>query len=259
MREVTTNIDKYELGVSASKIYDFIWDNFCDWYIEVSKPRLQNKDNIQDNENVQNVLCYVLSSVMKLLHPFMPFITETIYKALPTTDESIMISKWCEYNENHEFKKEQAEMEELMDLIRMVRNRRAEMNVPPSKKAKLFIVTDKNDMFTSEFIAKLSSASEIELCISAPENANSMVNIVTNIGDVYIPLSELIDFAKEKERLQGELKKAVSEFDRVDKKLNNQGFVAKAPDDVIKGEEEKRAKYASLVKKLEQNITSLGE
>ena len=259
VREVTTNIDKYELGVSASKIYDFIWDNFCDWYIEVSKPRLQNKDNIQDNENVQNVLCYVLSSVMKLLHPFMPFITETIYKALPTTDESIMIAKWCEYNENHEFKKEQAEMEELMDLIRMIRNRRAEMNVPPSKKAKLFIVTNKNDMFTSEFIAKLSSASEIELCTSAPENANSMVNIVTNIGDVYIPLSELIDFAKEKERLQGELKKAISEFDRVDKKLNNQGFVAKAPDDVIKGEEEKRAKYASLVKKLEQNIASLGE
>ncbi|MFI3227192.1 MAG: valine--tRNA ligase [Clostridia bacterium] len=259
VQEVTTNIDKYELGVAAAKIYDFIWDNFCDWYIEVVKPRLQNKDNEVDNKNVQNILCYVLSNAMKLLHPFMPFITETIYKALPTEDESIMISKWCEYNADHEFAVDETNMEEIMDLIRAIRNRRAEMNVAPSKKAKVFIVTSKKELFSSEFVAKLSSASEIELCDTAPEGATSMVNIVTNIGDVYIPMSELIDFAKEKERLVGELKKAQAEFDRVDKKLSNQGFVAKAPEAVIKGEQEKREKYASLVSKLEASIAAIGE
>ena len=258
VHEVTTNIDKYELGVAASKIYDFIWDDFCDWYIEVVKPRLQNKENEVDNKNVQNILCYVLSNAMKLLHPFMPFITETIYKALPTTDESIMISKWCEYKKEHEFATDKANMEEIMNVIRAIRNRRAEMNVAPSKKAKLFIVTDKKDLFSSEFVAKLSSASEIELCDISPEGASSMVNIVTNIGDIYIPMSELIDFAKEKERLENELKKAKEEFMRVDKKLSNQGFVAKAPADVIKGEEEKREKYSSLVSKLTASIEALG-
>ncbi len=258
IKEVTTNIDKYELGVSASKINDFLWDNFCDWYIEVVKPRLQNKENAEDNKNVQNILCYVLTESLKLLHPFMPFITEAIYKSLPVSDESIMISAWGEYKDELNFAEDEANMEKLMDLIRAIRNRRAEMNVPPSKKAKLFIVTDKKDLFTSEFIAKLGYASEIELVDNAPENAQSMVNIVTNIGEIYIPLSELIDFEKEKERLNKELSKAKDEFNRVDKKLSNQGFVSKAPEEVIKGEEEKRAKYAELVAKLEQNIKALG-
>ncbi|MFI3114886.1 MAG: valine--tRNA ligase [Clostridia bacterium] len=256
--EVTTNIDKYELGVSASKIYDFIWDDFCDWYIEVVKPRLQNKENTVDNNNVQNILCYVLANAMKLLHPFMPFITETIYQALPTTEESIMISKWCEYNENFEFATDKANMEQLMELIRAIRNRRAEMNVPPSKKAKVYVKTEQRELFSSEFVAKLSYASEFELCSDAPDGFASMVNIVTNIGDVFIPMSELINFEKEKERLQAELKKAEEEYNRVDKKLSNQGFVAKAPENVIKGEEEKREKYANLVEKLKASIASIG-
>ena len=189
--DVTRNIDQYELGLAASKLNDFIWENFCDWYIEIAKTRLQTGD-----ENVQKVLCYVLSGAMQLLHPFMPFITETIWQALPHEGPSVMVSKWPEYDEKLNFSVEEAQMESLMDAVRAIRNRRAEMNVPPSKKAKVLILTEKKDTFSAGagFFPKLAYASEIELIDAVPADAAKMASVVTGDAQLYMPMGDLIDF-----------------------------------------------------------------
>ncbi|MBS7224043.1 MAG: valine--tRNA ligase [Clostridiaceae bacterium] len=259
VKAVTENIDKYELGLAVQKLYDFIWDNFCDWYIEIVKPRLQNKDDKDANERAQKVLCYVLSGTMQLLHPFMPFITETIWQALPHEGKSIMVSKWPEYREDLHFAEAAEQVEIMMDTIRAIRTRRAEMNVPPSKKAQVILMTDKRAAYEagSLFFAKLAYASEIVFIDETPANVESLVSIVTEGAQVYMPMGELVDFEKERARLQKEKAKVQKDIDFVMKKLNNPGFVAKAPEAVIAQEREKAAKYQELMEKLDASLAAL--
>ncbi len=253
--DVTRNIDQYELGLAASKLNDFIWENFCDWYIEIAKTRLQTGD-----ENVQKVLCYVLSGAMQLLHPFMPFITETIWQALPHAGPSVMVSKWPEYDEKLNFSVEEAQMESLMDAVRAIRNRRAEMNVPPSKKAKVLILTEKKDTFSAGagFFPKLAYASEIELIDAVPADAAKMASVVTGDAQLYMPMGDLIDFEAERARLGKEKKKVEDDIAFVMKKLNNPKFVDKAPENVVAAEREKADKLREHLAKLEESIAALG-
>ncbi len=259
VREVTDNIDRYELGVAAQKLYDFIWDCFCDWYIELVKPRLQDKENAASNLAAQNVLCYVLSETMKLLHPFMPFITETIWQALPHEGESIMVSDWPCYDDRYAFPESEAQMERVMAVIRAVRNRRSEMNVPPSKKAKLFILTTDRSAFEAGLAAlkKLAYASEVDFIDAVPEDAASMVSIVCGGAQLYLPLAELIDLEKELERLTREREKAKSELERTEAKLKNEKFVARAPENVVQNERDKIARFKALIESLDQSIAGL--
>ena len=259
VQAVTENIDKYELGLAVQKLYDFIWDNFCDWYIEIVKPRLQNKDNKQDNENAQRVLCCVLSGTMQLLHPFMPYITDTIWQALPHEGKSVMVSKWPEYQDALCFKAEEEQVERMMETIRAIRNRRAEMNVPPSKKANVILFTQHRESYEAGalFFGKLSYASEVEFVDAVPENADSMVSIVTPGAQVYMPMGELIDFEKERARLEKEKAKVEDDIAFVMKKLDNPGFVAKAPEKVVAAERDKVAKYQELLEKIEASLSAL--
>ena len=253
--DVTRNIDQYELGLAASKLNDFIWENFCDWYIEIAKTRLQTGD-----ENVQKVLCYVLSGAMQLLHPFMPFITETIWQALPHEGPSVMVSKWPEYDKKLNFSVEEAQMESLMDAVRAIRNRRAEMNVPPSKKAKVLILTEKKDTFSAGagFFPKLAYASEIELIDAVPADAAKMASVVTGDAQLYMPMGDLIDFEAERARLGKEKKKVEDDIAFVMKKLGNPKFVDKAPENVVAAEREKADKLREHLAKLEESIAALG-
>ena len=252
--DVTRNIDQYELGLAASKLNDFIWENFCDWYIEIAKTRLQTGD-----ENVQKVLCYVLSGAMQLLHPFMPFITETIWQALPHEGPSVMVSAWPEYKDELHFAAEEAQMESLMDAVRAIRNRRAEMNVPPSKKAKVLILTEKKDTFSAGagFFPKLAYASEIELIDAVPADAAKMASVVTGDAQIYMPMGDLIDFEAERARLGKEKSKVEADIDFVMKKLNNPKFVDKAPEKVVAAEREKAEKLREHLAKLEESIAAL--
>ena len=252
--DVTRNIDQYELGLAAAKLNDFIWENFCDWYIEIAKTRLQTGD-----ENVQKVLCYVLSGAMQLLHPFMPFITETIWQALPHEGPSVMVSAWPEYKEELHFAAEEAQMESLMDAVRAIRNRRAEMNVPPSKKAKVLILTEKKDTFSAGagFFPKLAYASEIELIDAVPADAAKMASVVTGDAQIYMPMGDLIDFEAERARLGKEKSKVEADIDFVMKKLNNPKFVDKAPEKVVAAEREKADKLREHLAKLEESIAAL--
>ena len=253
--EVTRNIDQYELGLAAAKLNDFIWDDFCDWYIEIAKTRLQNGD-----ENVQKVLCYVLSGAMQLLHPFMPFITETIWQALPHEGPSVMVSQWPQYDEKLHFAAEEAQMETLMDAVRAIRNRRSEMNVPPSKKAKVLILTEKRDTFAAGagFFPKLAYASGIELVDAVPEDAAKMASVVTGDAQLYMPMGDLIDFAAERARLEKEKAKVEDDIAFVMKKLDNPNFVGKAPEKVVAVEREKAEKLREHLAKLEESIAALG-
>ena len=252
--DVTRNIDQYELGLAAAKLNDFIWENFCDWYIEIAKTRLQTGD-----ENVQKVLCYVLSGAMQLLHPFMPFITETIWQALPHEGPSVMVSAWPEYKEELHFADEEAQMESLMDAVRAIRNRRAEMNVPPSKKAKVLILTEKKDTFSAGagFFPKLAYASEIELIDAVPADAAKMASVVTGDAQIYMPMGDLIDFEAERARLGKEKSKVEDDIEFVMKKLNTPKFVDKAPEKVVAAEREKAEKLREHLAKLEESIAAL--
>lgn len=259
VKAVTENIDKYELGIAVQKLYDFIWDNFCDWYIEIVKPRLQNHDDVAANERAQKVLCYVLRGTMQLLHPFMPFITESIWQALPHEGPSIMVSKWPEYQTELCFSAEAEQVETMMDTIRAIRARRAEMNVPPSKRAQVILLTDERAAYESGilFFSKLAYASEVIFADDMPENADSMVSVVTKGATAYMPMGELIDFEKERERLNKEKAKVQKDLDFVNKKLNNPGFVAKAPAAVVEQEREKVAKLEELMAKLDASLAAL--
>lgn len=254
VREVTRNIDQYELGLAASKLYDFIWENFCDWYIEIAKTRLQTGD-----ENVQRVLCYVLSHTMQLLHPFVPFITETIWQALPHDGASVMISKYPVYDDALHFPTEEAQMESIMDAVRAIRNRRAELNVPPSKKAKVLILTKKKEVFTAGagFFPKLAFASEIEMIDTVPSSIAQFVSVVTRDAQIYMPMGDLIDFAAEKARLEKEKAKVEDDIAFVMKKLNNPKFTSKAPEKVVAAEREKAEQLQQHLEKLQESIAAL--
>lgn len=253
--EVTRNIDQYELGLAAAKLNDFIWDNFCDWYIEIAKTRLQAGD-----EKVQQVLCYVLSGAMQLLHPFMPFIHRTIWQALPHEGPSVMVSQWPQYDETLRFAEEEAQMETLMDAVRAIRNRRSEMNVPPSKKAKVLILTEKRDTFAAGagFFPKLAYASAIELVDAVPADAAKMASVVTGDAQLYMPMGDLIDFAAERARLEKEKAKVEDDIAFVMKKLDNPSFTQKAPEKIVAVEREKAEKLREHLAKLEESIAALG-
>ena len=258
VKTVTENLDKYELGVALSNLYDFIWESFCDWYIELVKPRLFDKEN-PTGKAAQYVLTYVLSNTMKLLHPFMPFITEEIWQHLPHEGESIMISEWPVYDEKLKFAEAEESMELIMQAISAIRNRRAEMNVPPSKKAKVIIVTDKTDVFSkgTAFFEKLASASEAVVQTDKTGISENAVNVVVPSAEVYLPLDELVDKTKELERLNAEKKKLEGEIKRVEGKLSNQGFVAKAPAKVVEEEKAKGEKYKEMLEKVLESIKSM--
>ena len=258
VKVVTENLDKFELGVALSNLYDFIWENFCDWYIELVKPRLFDKEN-PTAKTAQYVLTYVLSNTMKLLHPFMPFITEEIWQHLPHDGESIMISQWPEYDEKLNFPQDEESMELIMQAISAIRNRRAEMNVPPSKKAKVIIVTAKTDVFTqgTAFFEKLASASEAVVQTDKSGISENAVNVVVPSAEIYLPLDELVDKSKELERLNTEKKKLEGEIKRVEGKLNNPGFVSKAPAKVVDEERAKGEKYKEMLAKVMESIKTM--
>ncbi|MBO5973596.1 MAG: class I tRNA ligase family protein, partial [Clostridia bacterium] len=259
VKEVTENIEKYELGVAADKLYSFIWDYFCDWYIELCKTRLSADADKQANECAQKVLGHVLVGTLKLLHPFMPFITETIWQALPHEGKSIMVSEWEKFDEKLVFPDAVAEMEQIMDVVRVVRNRRSEMNVPPSKRASLTIVTESPELFAQAepFLKKLAWASDVIVCSDMPANADSMVSCATNVAHVFMPLSELVDTEKEKARINGEIEKAKKFVASLEAKLSNENFVAKAPAAVVAAEREKLEKNKALIAKLEDSLRLL--
>lgn len=252
--EVSANIDKFEVGVALSKLYDFVWDIFCDWYIELIKPRLLSDDK-EDSENAQRVILYVLTGTLKMLHPYMPFVTEELYQALPRDAESIMISAYPEYDEKLVFPEDEAHMAAVIEAIRAIRNRRAEMNVAPSKKASVYIVTDNKDAFndqTSVFFKKLASASDVTLCDKYEDEG--AVSIITPAARIYIPLGELVDMEAEKKRLEKEAEKMRGEIERIEKKLGNEGFVSKAPAAVIEGERKKLAAYKEKLSGIEETL-----
>ncbi|MCI6647554.1 MAG: valine--tRNA ligase [Oscillospiraceae bacterium] len=257
--EVCANLDAYELGVAAGKIYDFIWDDFCDWYIELTKTRLYGED-AQEKLNAQKVLLYTLTETLKLLHPFMPYITEEIYQALPHEGEVIMTQAYPAYDEALSFPEEEAAMEIVMNAIKAVRSRRAEMNVPPSKKAHIIVVTDKQDIFTAgiPFLQKLAYAASVEITGAVPENVDGMVNVVTNECKMYMPMAELVDIEKERERIGKELEKARKQKEAQEKKLSNEKFVSKAPENVVAAERERLAKAEALIANLEESLKKLG-
>ncbi len=260
IKSVTENLDSYELGVALSNLYEFAWDNLCDWYIELIKPRLFDKEN-PTGKTAQYVLTYVLSSTMQLLHPFMPFITEEIWQHLPHEGESIVISKFPEYSEELNFADDEKSMTLIMDAISAVRNRRAEMNVPPSKKAKTIIVTDKADIFAkgTVFFEKLASASEVVICDTNDGIDPNAVNIVVDSAQIYLPMSELVDKEKELARLEAEKKKLEGEIKRVEGKLNNPGFMAKAPEKLVAEEREKGEKYKAMLDKVLESLKAINE
>ena len=261
VKEVTENLDSFEIGVASAKVYDFIWDTYCDWYIELTKTRLNGTDE-DAKLTAQNVLCYVLVTLLKLLHPFMPFITEEIYQALPKCDgasDILMVAQWPEYTETLNFPAEENAMEAVMDLIRAIRARRAEMNVPPSKKAELRIVTGQPEAYRQglHFIQRLAYASEVAFPESAPADVTGLVSIVTHDATAYLPLSELVDLAAERERIAKELEKAKNGLRITEGKLSNEKFVAHAPENVVNAEREKVTKYKELIAKLEESAKAM--
>lgn len=258
IKEVTLNMTKYELGLAGSKLYDFVWSIFCDWYIELCKPVLYG-DNDADREGTLSVLIFVLNTVLKLLHPFIPFITEEIYQSLPNSTGSIMVQKFPAYNKKQIFNKETIQMEQVMELIRAVRNLRSEMNVPPSKRTKLTLVPlgDKTAFCSSlVYIQKLAFATEVE--ISEKEQiSGDNISIVLPTCEIYIASSELIDIEKEKQRLTDELKTVQSELMRAKGKLSNSGFTDKAPKSLIEQEQQKADKFEKLALQLTQRLNEL--
>ena len=256
-KEVTDNLERFELGIAVAKLYDFIWDVFCDWYIEIAKIRLQSGEGA---DTAKAVLVYVLTDILKLLHPFMPFITEEIYQAIPHDTESIMISKWPEYDPTLSFADEEAQMEKIMDAIRAIRNRRAEMNIPPSKKSKVYVETAFSDVFAvgSEFIKRLAYASDVEIADAFGDLGNT-VTIVTNDAKIYIPLGDLVDFEAEAKRLQKELAAAEEKLAFINKKLDNPGFVNKAPEKVVQQNRDEAAKLTEKIANLRSSLENLSK
>ncbi len=256
VKEVTENLDKFEIGLAVSKLYDFIWDVYCDWYIELTKARL-NGDDAEKAAVARGVLVYVLSNTLKLLHPFMPFITEEIWQALPHEGDTIMVSSWPTACECLDFSVEEIEFEKVMDVIKAVRNRRAEMNVPPSKKAKLYISTEAKETFNkcAVFMTRLASASEVEVVEGV--DVEGAVRVVTTDAVVQIPMNELVDFAKELERLSKELAAAEKDRDFFGSKLNNEAFVSKAPAHVVEAQRESYKKAVDKITLLEASIADI--
>ena len=260
VKEVCENMDSYELGVAAGKIYDFIWDSFCDWYIELTKPRLNGEDEAS-RLSAQKVLLYVLTEILKLVHPFMPFITEEIWQALPHEGEALMVERYPAYQEALSFPEDEESFEMVMTAIKAVRARRSEMNVPPSRKAHLLIATDKKAAFEAgvSYICKLAYASEVSVLDAAPESTAGMVSVVTDNARLFIPMAELVDLEKERARIEKELANAEKQLAGQIGKLSNQNFVTRAPEAVVNAEREKKAKLEALIENLKLSLENLGK
>ena len=256
VRDVTENLDRFELGMAVQKLYDFIWDVFCDWYIEICKSRLNGDDEAAKN-TARSVLVYVFTNTLALLHPFMPFITEEIWQSLPHVGEALMVTEWPKFSEEFNFANDEAEFEKIMLVIKAIRNRRAEMNVPPSKKAKVCIQTNFADTFSTgtSYICRLASASDVE--IGDNFDAEGAVRVVTDAATVYMPMKELVDIEGEIARLNKDLQKAIVDKEFFEKKLNNQGFVAKAPPAVIEQQRQGLAKALDKIKMIEESIAEI--
>ena len=256
--EATENLERFELGVAVQKIYDFIWDSYCDWYIELTKARLYSEDE-NSKRTAQQVLVYVLEQVLRLLHPFMPFLTEQVWQAIPHEGDFLIRASWPVANDALSFPKEEAAMESVMDAIRAVRNRRAEMNVPPSRKSTLYIVTDRPEAYSQgeAFLMKLAYADKVIVTSTAPEGHEDMVEAITHDVRLYLPMDQLIDREQELKRIAKELKNAEGELARIAGKLSNPGFLAKAPENVVAGEKEKQEKLTKLVEQLKASQARL--
>ena len=259
VREVCDNMDSYELGVAAGKIYDFIWDSYCDWYIELTKPRL-NGENEESKLATQKVLLYVLTEILKLLHPFMPFITEEIWQALPHEGEALMIERYPEFKQELDFPEDEQNFEMVMTAIKAVRARRSEMNVPPSRKAHLIIATERTAAFEAgiSYICKLAYASEVSVLSAPPETTDGMVSVVTDNARMFMPMAELVDMEKEKARMEKELANAEKQLAGQIAKLSNENFVTRAPENVVNAEREKKAKLEALIENLKASLAGLG-
>ena len=260
VKEVCENMDSYELGVAAGKIYDFIWDSYCDWYIELTKPRLNGEDE-QGKLGAQKVLLYVLTEILKLVHPFMPFISEEIWQALPHEGEALMVERYPEYKAELSFPEDEQNFEMVMAAIKAVRARRSEMNVPPSRKAHLIIATDKKAAFEAgrSYICKLAYASEVTVAGEAPEGSEGMVSVITDNARMFMPMAELVDLEKEKARIQKELANAEKMLAGQNAKLANENFVSRAPEQVVNAEREKKAKLEALIENLKLSLENLGK
>ena len=262
VKEVTDNMDAFEIGVASAKVYDFIWDTYCDWFIELCKARLTGEDE-RSKVNAQNVLCYVLIETLKLLHPFMPFITEEIYQALPHTAEDkgefIMLQKWPEYRAELSFPQEEEAMGLIIDAITAIRARRNEMNVAPSKKVHYTIATAHADTFARgiPFFKRLASASDVTVADANIPTPDGSIEVVTHAARVLMPLAELVDFEKELARIAKEKANAEKQLAGIENKLSNQGFIAKAPEAVVNGAREDAAKLRALIEKLDASAAAM--
>ena len=258
IRDVTLALNKFELGIACQIMYDFMWSDFCDWYIELTKPALWSDDD-NKKDNAISVLVFVLENAIKLLHPFIPFITDEIYRNIPNTQGSIMNADYPRYNSKLAYKKESLAFAGIMDIIKAVRNVKTEVNCAPSKKVSLYILTDSKRIISAneDSILKLAGASEIKFISSAEEAGENAVTKVLSIGTIYIPMGELVDAEKETARLEAELDKVMAEIRRADGKLNNQGFISKAPKKLVDEERAKLNKYLEMREKIEKQLKSL--
>ncbi len=258
IREVTTNLNKYELGVASELATDFVWDNFCDWYIELCKPALYGEDETRKTE-VLSVLCFVLENALKLLHPFIPFVTEEIYSNLPNVSGSIMTSVFPRYNSKMAYKKEAKAFEGVMGIIKAVRAMKKDAECPPSKKVELNIVTESKRLIqlNKDCIMKLSGASNLKFVENSSEVEGKTVSSVTEIAQIYVPLGELVDIEKEKARLSAEIERIDGEIARAQGKLNNPNFVNKAPKKLVEEEQEKVRKYQDMKEKCVAQLQEL--
>ncbi|MDY2699038.1 MAG: valine--tRNA ligase [Lachnospiraceae bacterium] len=262
IKDVTDNMESFELGIAVQKVYDFIWDEFCDWYIEMVKPRLYNSDNKESKKAALWTLKNVLIDALKLLHPYMPFITEEIFCTLQSAEESIMISKWPEYSKKWSFEKEEKDIEIIKEAVRGIRNIRTEMNVAPSRKAQVFVVSENEDILTAFtegklFFQSLAYASEVLIQKDKAGIAEDAVSVVIANATLYIPFAELVDISQEIERLQKEEKRLTGELNRVNGMLNNEKFMSKAPEAKIAEEREKLEKYTQMMEQVKSRLAQL--
>ena len=263
VKDVTENMEKYELGIAVAKLYDFIWEEFCDWYIEMVKPRLYNDDD-ETKAAALWTLKKVLITSLKLLHPYMPFITEEIFTFLQDKEESIMVSNWPEYREEFNFQTEETEIELIKQAVRNIRNVRAQMNVPPSKKAKVYVVSDKEEIRNTfekgkVFFQTLGYANQVIIQANKEDIADDAVSTVIEGATIFMPFAELVDIEKEIERLKAEEKKLQGELDRVTKKLANEKFVSKAPEKVVNEEKAKLEKYSGMMEQVKERLKNLSK
>ncbi|MFR8927979.1 class I tRNA ligase family protein, partial [Peptoniphilus senegalensis] len=261
IKQITEKIEKYDIGLAADDIYDFIWSDFCDWYIEIVKPVLYS-DNLEEKINTVKVLLYALENILKLLHPFMPYITEEIWQALPNREDALIVSKWPEYKEELVFEKEERATEYIENAIREIRNARSEMNIENSKKSNTLVYT-KDEEIKEIFeemkglLLSLGYSNSVEVTDDEGRKNSENIAIVLDKAEIQLPLKELVDFEKELKRLQKDKKDAEAELKRAKGKLSNQGFVAKAPEKLIEEEKEKVTKYEEILKTVEAQIAKV--